>query len=641
MGMSGTTSESDNQAARSTETLALGAASRDRADAFLAEQTALTRLTIERETRDEKLRGWRQLVEHVSGVMKLVFDSAVALVVIVITAAIVAALWNAGHANGLVIEAFSVPPDLANKGLTGDVVAGKVLDRLAALQAATNSNRAQSSYVNNWGNDIKVQIPETGVSIGQTYQYLVRWLGNEQHISGDIYRENGQLAVTSRIGGDSSETQHGTEDKLDDLITRAAESVYRRTQPYRYAVYLDNHNRVKEAQAIYRALIAGKSLDDRAWAYIGMSSERSGVGDMVGAAELLRHAIATRPGILLSYENLQSNEGNLQHDEAQLIWLKRAMEIQANGADPSMNPEDFAFNVLANKATLAGTTGDFQAQLRFDRQLAALPLGNGSANNAANQRTGELQTCAALHDRECYDAVLATLPVPDNPLVRLNREGAVQAAAAPFEDWDAVIKPGDFVVGFLKKVAPLGQMFLQRGEYPLLAAGYAGKGDFAKAHALIDPTPLDCAICLRIRGQIATMERNWPAADRWYARAVHDTPSTPFAAEEWGSSLLRRGDFAGAIAKFAQANHTGPRYADPLEGWGEALIATNRSDLALAKFQEAARYAPNWGRLHLKWGQALLWLGDRTNARVHFITASGLYLSPTDRATVNRLITAG
>src|SRR3569832_413377 len=253
--MSGTTSESDNQASRSAQSLALGAASRERADAFLAEQTALTRLSIERVTRDEKLRGWRQRVEHVSGLMKLVFDSAVALVVIVIAAVIVAALWNAGHRKGLVIEAFSVPPDLAAKGLTGEVVAGKVLDRLSALQAATQSNRAQSSYVNNWGNDIKVQIPETGVSIGQTYQYLVRWLGTEQHISGDINRDGTTLAVTSRIGGDSSETQHGTDDKLDDLITRAAESVYRRTQPFRYAVYLDSQQRTAEAQAVSAALI--------------------------------------------------------------------------------------------------------------------------------------------------------------------------------------------------------------------------------------------------------------------------------------------------------------------------------------------------------------------------------------------------
>src|ERR1700761_3499832 len=139
------------------EAVALSSASRERADEYLNAQTELTRLPVERETRDEKLRGWRQVVEHVSGLMKLVFDTAVALVVIVIVAAIGAALYSASHAKGLVIEAFSVPPDLAAKGLTGEVVAGKVLDRLSMLQATTQSNRAQSSYANNWGNDIKVQ----------------------------------------------------------------------------------------------------------------------------------------------------------------------------------------------------------------------------------------------------------------------------------------------------------------------------------------------------------------------------------------------------------------------------------------------------------------------------------------------------
>ncbi len=223
----------------------------------------------------------------------------------------------------------------------------------------------------------------------------------------------------------------------------------------------------------------------------------------------------------------------------------------------------------------------------------------------------------------------------------MNSYAALQQAGSLFEDWDAVVKPGDFMVTTLKKFAPLGQTFLERGESPLLALGYAGKGDFARAHAIVDGTPLDCSICLRNRGRIATMEHDWTAADRWYALALRDAPSTPFASNDWGKSLLARGNFAGAIARFKDAHRLGPLFADPLEGWGEALIAANRSDLALAKFREAANHAPNWGRLHLKWGEALLWLGRRTDARVQFIAASGLYLSPSDRAVLNRLITAG
>ncbi len=398
---------------RAAEALALAAASRAQADAFLAEQTELTRLTIERETRDEKLRGWSQMVEHISGLMKLVFDSAVALVVIVIVIAITAALWNAGHSNGLVIEAFSRPARSREQGPHRQKSSpARCSTRLSALKAATQSNwRAQSSYANNWGNDIKVQIPDTGVSIGQLYQYLVRWLGNEQHISGDIYRDGNTLAVTSRIGGDSSETLHGSEDKLDDLITSAAESVYRRTQPYRYAVYLDNQRRPKEAQAIYRALIAGNNLDDRAWAYVGLSSERSGVGDMAGAAVLLGR-VPSRSGRAFCFPTRisRTTRAIFSTTRPSSPGCGARWRFSKRGADPSMNPEDFTLNVISNKATLAGTLGDFQAQLRYNRQVEALPLGNGNAGNAGTLRNQELQTCAALHDRGCYDAVYATPP---------------------------------------------------------------------------------------------------------------------------------------------------------------------------------------------------------------------------------------
>jgi tetratricopeptide (TPR) repeat protein len=176
----------------------------------------------------------------------------------------------------------------------------------------------------------------------------------------------------------------------------------------------------------------------------------------------------------------------------------------------------------------------------------------------------------------------------------------------------------------------------KRTNTPLDAVIDAYFGDFKGAHATIDKTPLDCEICLRFRGRIDALERNWGGADYWFARAVRFAPSIPFAYSEWGEMLLRKGDFDGAIAKFALANQKGPHFADPLEMWGEALTQKNRSDLALAKFEEAAKYAPNWGRLHLKWGEALLWTGDKTGAAKQFAAASSLDLTPSEKAEFDR-----
>ncbi len=139
--------------------------------------------------------------------------------------------------------------------------------------------------------------------------------------------------------------------------------------------------------------------------------------------------------------------------------------------------------------------------------------------------------------------------------------------------------------------------------YPFLALGMAMTGDAKAAHAIIDKTPVDCTVCLRQRANIDAWERNWGGADYWFARAVKDAPSPPFAWTDWGRAKLAQGDAAGAIAKFEIAHAKGPRFADPLEMWGEALMLEHRADLALAKFEEADRDAPNWGRLHLKWGR--------------------------------------
>ncbi len=44
-------------------------------------------------------------------------------------------VWSAATDRGLVVEAFSAPPDLAARGLTGQVVAKQLLDRAAQLQS--------------------------------------------------------------------------------------------------------------------------------------------------------------------------------------------------------------------------------------------------------------------------------------------------------------------------------------------------------------------------------------------------------------------------------------------------------------------------------------------------------------------------
>jgi predicted Zn-dependent protease len=179
--------------------------------------------------------------------------------------------------------------------------------------------------------------------------------------------------------------------------------------------------------------------------------------------------------------------------------------------------------------------------------------------------------------------------------------------------------------------------FRPAASWPWLAYTNAGLGDFGAARALIDRTPGDYYLCVRMWGNIDAAEKKRTAAARWFDDATRPAPSIPFAYADRGTMLTAKGDDDDAIAKFTIANAKGPQFADPLEMWDEALIRQNRSDLALANFEEADKYTPNWGCLRLKWGEALLWSGDKAGAAKQFHIASGLDLTASEESELARL----
>src|ERR1700679_4263743 len=100
-----------------TATLA-GASNNPKVDQLLDRQIALADLQIDDLKREEKFRHWSLRVHHISDVMKVTFEIAAAFVGIAMVIGICAALWAAAHDDSLIIESFSVPPDMTSRGLT-------------------------------------------------------------------------------------------------------------------------------------------------------------------------------------------------------------------------------------------------------------------------------------------------------------------------------------------------------------------------------------------------------------------------------------------------------------------------------------------------------------------------------------------
>jgi tetratricopeptide (TPR) repeat protein len=514
-----------------------------------------------------------------------------------------------------------------SRGLTGEVVAAQLLDRLAVL-GASESSRSTQSYANNWGSDIKVEIPETGVSISELERFLRGWLGHDTRISGEVYHTATGLAVTARAGANGV-TSTGAESEFDALVQKSAEHVFETTQPYRYANYLDrNYNpvgmqdRVARATAIYRKLIAGPDAFERAWAWngLGTGAWRFHNNDREATADY-RRAIASSPDFTIGWFALASREENLDREEDQLTEFREASRLLNRDSIPDLNPNYIPYARLSADGSIARLTGDFAQAVALYRAGAELP-DNFSVLARGNFQYHAMRSLAAQHDLARAHAYLRGSED--------DRVGTLKELTAE-QDWHAVTQAEGAA-----RVDSGDNGLARQGLYdflrPEFALARAHLGDLAAAETLIAPTAADCAGCLRVRAQIAEMHGQQARADWWFARAVAIAPSIPFAYVYWGSALLARGQPDAAIAQFQLANQKGPHFADPLEGWGEALMAKNQSHLALGKFAEAEKYAPNWGRLHLKWGEALIYAGKKDDAQKHFARALSLDLSPSEKS---------
>jgi len=615
--LTGPASEGADPAAVS---LALSGASREKADAYLDDQ----RHHLHVQLLPALWEKWLGVLLRVStAIVGLSFAGGLAFLV-----------WDAAHSSGLIIEPFAVPADMAAKGLTGQVIASQMLDKLTAMQDATDSVRPPQSYENNWGSSLKVQIPETGISIGELQDFLKGWLGHDTHITGEVWRTPTGIAVTAREGIEAGATYTGPESDLDALIQKTAEHVYSVTQPYRYANFLDRvftapdiADRAARAAVIYRRLIAQGGAVEQGWAWYGLGTvENSVLHDQYLAVDYFRKSVAANPESTLGYVALGNNERSLGHLENGLAASLKAKSFLDRANPPNLHLRYLLLNRMRVGIDVAYAEGDYREALH-DARLAVDAPEFTAVLTRNNFVVDALRSLAGLHDGGGVRATLLDLGRLPSYQKSIPVNGALRVAIA-LQDWPVVLQLEKPVLETLRQQNYRNSPWI----LAFIALAHAHMGDFPGAGTLIAQCPANSDDCAIVRGQIADLAGHHANADWWYARAEKSGPSIPLADAVWGQALLMRGQPDAAIAKFTSANQKGPHFADPLEGWGEALMAKNQSHLALAKFAEAEKYAPNWGRLHLKWGEALVYAGKEDEAGAHFARAAQLDLTPSEKS---------
>jgi tetratricopeptide (TPR) repeat protein len=506
--------------------------------------------------------------------------------------------------HGLVVEAFSVPPDMARDGLTGEVVATRFLDKLQAMQTATASDRPANSYQYNWGSDIKVEIPETGLDLRAVSKFLRDRLGHPDRISGEVIRTATGIAVTARFDDVPPDTFTGAESDFDELAGKAAEAVYRTSQPYRFAQFLSGQNRNAEAFSVITELATNGAQSERGWADIewGML-DWSAKGDLESARKHCLQGLAHSGALVVPAEIcLVGVEVWSGHDE-QALEYSRPLAINSQKRAPGTTEEFFESNKIISVAWLETLTGD------IPKSAQDWTLAEAATFYLLTEKLAPALAATAYainHDPDAAKAIVGTMPPNDDTsFLQLDATNAFYALptywiAAASDDWPAALSDARASDAWLERHASGNRLFARMRSVwiqPLEAQAMARAGDLAGAEALISATPLDCYLCVRVRGQISTIKRDWPAAERWYSEAVRQAPSLPFAFSEWGDMRIAKGDIDGAVAKFEAAHRKTPHFADALKSWGDALAHQGKTKAAIAKFDEALEYAPNWKEL--------------------------------------------
>lgn len=602
------------------------------------------RILLEKQGRlidaDLRLRRWQILREHVAvGIASLSTLAGIAIL-----ALLAGLIWRAAHSDGVVVRPFSVPADVASTGASGEAVAIRFLDHINAMESRTRGvfTRRAGEFTGDSGEGIRLEIPQTGVSIGQLDSVLRGWLGSERLVTGELVRTASGFTLVVRLGRETTVRVEGTD--LDELAARSAEQIYAHAEPVHTVNYLANSGRLGEALPILARLRMVGTPAERA---DGFSLSASQTADNAAAIAYGREAVKIAPAYAPAYWEIARSERGLGREAA-------ALTASLTGLEVLKRPQGVAWQTGRRESLrhemesdVATARGDFAAAQIATRQsyIASRPdaAGGGTGIVGLSIQTARLLT--RTHDRagaeeELNSAALTAAPGLTWRLAHAEifaGSGESSAAVSAYRALLSELDAADIEARQAGWSQAKASKFIRLPIMAALTDALSAAGDIAEAEATIEATPLDCYPCLTARAWVAERRGDRTQADRRFGEAVPQGPSLPFAYAAWGEAKLARGDAEGAIALFRQAHATGPNWADPLELRGEALMKQGDWRGAVAKFAEADRLAPRWGRLHLRWGEALFRLGRRDEARRQLQTAASLELSAEDRARIPRI----
>jgi tetratricopeptide (TPR) repeat protein len=524
--------------------------------------------------------------------LRVGFQLVLTIVALAIAVGATIMIHDAMTSRSVVIDSIEVAPNIAAQAPSGRIVAAGLLDVLTRIQAATRSGAETRALSNAWTNDIEIEVPETGVSVGQVERLLKARFGHDQHIDGDLVQtKGGGFALTVRGTRILPTVFINEERNLDVLLTQAGEYVYGQSEPGLWAAYLSNNNRYDDAIRFAQAAYGTTDLSERPYLlnyWANAISGKSGDGAQLETLPLYREAVRLKPDYWIGYNNIMYALFGLGDEEG--VVRVGAQLTRIAGGRPGRVPEIFYQNYDQALWNLPAEHASEIADIEAHSGIGTTGFASGA------ESLGVAQIEAQMHDVAAATLRLKTTPVdatvaPDVASAAMDRAllaeevGDLKAAA---REWDTL------TVAYANPTVSTSNPQLTCFAAPT----YERTGQAAKADASLNAVgKLTYVDCYRFRADVLDLRGDWASAAEWYAKAVKLGPSIPSGYYSWGVALAKRGHLDEAAAKLEESSQRGPHWADPLKAWGDVLMQQGHPREALMKYGEALKYAPNWTAL--------------------------------------------
>ena len=502
---------------------------------------------------------------------------------------------DATHDYTLTIETISVPPSLAARGYTAATVAEALRGKIDAVRKVANANSAgETADVHNGRDEgLKVEIPETGLSLDQVQRFLHGYFGHSRILTGAVTDLSGdRIGLDLQVSGADPVTIEGDRHAVDAMLQKGAEAAFGTFDRFNFVLYLAATGREDDALAFAKRNIAAARTTQE------LADSLSLAGDIDGDphAQLARGAAAMEvdPTFWGVWEDTSAGSLRLGHDENALRYFRGLATVRKEDQPRDHQPNFSAIHWRA-QYMLSRMVGDYAAELHEVSNAVPRSVGNQSRLTLSIMPLVELHDCAGAENRLWLATeIMAVTPYAD-------AKARHDIARCRGDTFSAVAIARQILAMDVAR-AGTGQQ-QTRGtalssiaviDRPRLAEDLIDAGQPNEAATILRTTPNDCYRCERLRGRVDAARGDTRNGDIRFANAIHQAPSLPFAYTDWAAAKLARYDVAGALRLADAALIRSPNYPEASALKGDIETALGNRSAALAAYRRARTLAPAW-----------------------------------------------